>query len=919
MTRKRKVHFKDDPANLKRFRDEIMHLSEPKTKDSNVEYYKHDKSEFSLRGKKKLPRKMKRKEERHMKKARKLAHYQGKQMPKVEDQLKKKKEEEKIERKQKNLEKLKKKKKKSKEKKKEKLKMEEEMKKEDMLAAIQREEKMLKQLSKQLHLNKRKSKTLPQSFLNDGLDYLLDVVDKDKVSALYEDSDIEDEATSGNIDESNSDQEVSDEMDDKKSDDVEDDQQKKKAIDEIMSHLKKSEAKSILKTSKTVKKDKTLSNVKFYEDNDEGEADVEDDFSDEDENLDDVDENLSDDDKDVDEDEEDENLDVQNLSEDDEEDLHNLDHDESEDEKILNRKLKHSQEETDSNESDDVLSEGNSDIEAVTKLHHKKGDKPESKLKEDIYGRLRDSEGNVVTMATGSYIPPAKRLAMADTMDEKKKLKMERLKKQLKGLINRTSEANMGPIISQIETIYTTNSRGDVNESLRDIIMESTVSSMVTPERLAMELMMLVAILNNNVGMEVGGLFIQQLAWKLKASWEDLEGKYLDNIVLLFSHLYNFKVIHCILIFDIIRKFVERFTEKDIELILLVLRSVGFSLRKDDPHTLKDIILLIQGKASSLDKTESSRVQFMLDVLLAIKNNNMRKIPNYDPEKCEQMKKSARNHVKTSLGTNQLRIGLEDLMNAEDKGHWWVIGSAWEGRSDKHEDVRQTVQTTILGEASDKILELARKQRMNTGIRKSIFCSIMTSEDYIDAFEKLLRLGLKNQQERELIHVITDCCLQEKSYNQFYAYLLQKFCEYDRRFQMTFQFMMWDKFKEMSHQSEQSRNNLGKIVVHLMVTKSISLSVFKVVEFGTLDKNMVRFLKQVLQEILLDHADHVMQEVFSRIAPLTKLHLLHEGLKLFMRHFLVGKKSKQDQNKLLVERVSLAEKALSAGHSKFQL
>ncbi|XP_063421537.1 nucleolar MIF4G domain-containing protein 1-like [Mytilus trossulus] len=903
MTRKRKIQFKDDPANLKRFRDEIMHLSEPKTKDSNVELYKHDKSEFSLRGKKKLPRKMKRKEERHMKKARKLAHYQGKQIPKAEDQLKKKKEEEKIERKQKTLEKQKKKKKKSKEKKKEKLKMEEEMKKEDMRAAIQKEEKMLKQLSKQLHLNKRKSKTLPQSFLNDGLDYLLDVVDKDKVTALYEDSDIEEETTAGNKDDSNSDQEVSDEMDDENSDEMDDDQQKKRAIKEIMSHLKKSEAKSILKTSKTVKKDKTIANVKFCE---VGEAVVEDDLSD--------DENLSDEDKDVTDDDE-ENLDDQNLSEDD--DLHN--HDESEDERILSNKSKYSTEETDSDESGDILSDENSDTEAAPKLHHNKGDNPESTLKEDIYGRLRDSQGNIVTAATGSYIPPAKRLAMADTMDEKKKLKMERLKKQLKGLINRTSEANMGPIISQIETIYTTNSRGDVNETLRDIIMESTVSSMVTPERLAMELMMLVAILNNNVGMEVGGLFIQELAWKLKATWEDLEGKYLDNIVLLFSHLYNFKVIHCILIFDIIRKFVERFTEKDIELILLVLRSVGFSLRKDDPHTLKDIILLIQGKATSLDKTQSSRVQFMLDVLLAIKNNNMRKIPNYDPEKCEQMKKTARNHAKTSLGTNQLRIGLEDLMNAEDKGRWWVVGSAWEGRSDKHEDVKQTVHTTVLGEASDKILELARKQRMNTGIRKSIFCSIMTSEDYIDAFEKLLRLGLKNQQERELIHVITDCCLQEKSYNQFYAYLLQKFCEYDRRFLMTFQFMLWDKFKEMSHQSEQSRNNLGKIVVHLLVTKSISLSVFKVVEFGTLDKNMVRFLKQVLQEILLDHPDHVMQEVFSRIAPLTKLHLLHEGLKLFMRHFLVGKKSKQEQNKLLIERVSLAEKALSAGHSKFQL
>jgi hypothetical protein len=47
------------------------------------------------------------------------------------------------------------------------------MKKQEMFAAIQREEKTVKQLEKQLHLNKRKSKTLPQSFMDDGLDCIL--------------------------------------------------------------------------------------------------------------------------------------------------------------------------------------------------------------------------------------------------------------------------------------------------------------------------------------------------------------------------------------------------------------------------------------------------------------------------------------------------------------------------------------------------------------------------------------------------------------------------------------------------------------------------------------------------------------------------------------------------------------------------
>lgn len=42
-------------------------------------------------------------------------------------------------------------------------------------------------------------------------------------------------------------------------------------------------------------------------------------------------------------------------------------------------------------------------------------------------------------------------------------------------------------------------------------------------------------------------------------------------------------------------------------------------------------------------------------------------------------------------------------------------------------------------QVSSKMLELARKQRMNTDVRRNIFCTIMTSEDFLDAFEKLLK------------------------------------------------------------------------------------------------------------------------------------------------------------------------------------
>jgi nucleolar MIF4G domain-containing protein 1 len=76
---------------------------------------------------------------------------------------------------------------------------------------------------------------------------------------------------------------------------------------------------------------------------------------------------------------------------------------------------------------------------------------------------------------------------------------------------------------------------------------------------------------------------------------------------------------------------------------------------------------------------------------------------------------------------------------------------------------------------SEKIMELAKAQHMNTDIRRAIFCIIVSAEDYTDAFMKLMKLSLKKQQEREIVYVLVHCGLNEKVYNSYYAYLMQKF------------------------------------------------------------------------------------------------------------------------------------------------
>ncbi|XP_048196494.1 nucleolar MIF4G domain-containing protein 1 [Perognathus longimembris pacificus] len=489
------------------------------------------------------------------------------------------------------------------------------------------------------------------------------------------------------------------------------------------------------------------------------------------------------------------------------------------------------------------------------------------------------------------YVPPQVRQAEGTT-DVQKKEELERLKKQVKGLINRLSEPNMASISGQLEELYMTHSRKDMSDTLTAALLGACVTTSAMPSRLMMEHVLLVSILHHTVGIEVGACFLEAVVRKFdhvyKSGGEDKE---CDNLFTIIAHLYNFHVVQSLLVFDILKKLIGTFTEKDIELILLMLKNVGSALRKDDPLSLKELITEAQAQASGAGGRfqDQTRIRFMLETMLALKNNDMRKIPGYDPEPVEKLRKLQRALVRSagSGSETQLRVSWDGVLNAEQTGRWWIVGSAWSGAPMIDNSHHAHLQKPLAGKVSSKMLELARKQRMNTDVRRNIFCTIMMSEDFLDAFEKLLKLGLKEQQEREVVHVLMDCCLQEKTYNPFYAFLASKFCSYERRFQMTFQFSIWDKFRDLENLPATNFSNLVHLVAHLLKTKSLPLSILKVVEFSELDKPRVHFLRKVLTIVLMETEVEDLGLIFSKVADNPKLGVLREGLKLFIGHFLL--------------------------------
>eukprot|EP00088_Acartia_fossae_P050313 TRINITY_DN5628_c0_g1_i2.p1 TRINITY_DN5628_c0_g1~~TRINITY_DN5628_c0_g1_i2.p1 ORF type:complete len:821 (+),score=294.37 TRINITY_DN5628_c0_g1_i2:36-2465(+) len=784
---------------------------------------------------------LKRKQERQLKK--KLKKEGKKQF--IESKSKKKEKIEEEEAKKAVIEKEKAKKKerlkKKKENKAKKLEKEQsEQRKNRLLEDNKDEEKEIKRLEKLLGMKRRKSKNLPKSFLDDGLDYLFGSTTGD---VAYDGlgSDLED---MGEFEEggSNAEESGEDGMENASDNDQ---------FDDMME----------------------------AQDDSEGEEEI---SGEEDEN---------------------EDFDDQNVEDEGEE----SDYDDGND-------PEQSDDENEASENDD---ENKSDNDGVW---------------EDIYGRKRAKDGSIIGSegggvggGGGKYIPPALRKAAG--ADKKKDL--ERLKKQLKGNLNRLAESNMHSIAAQIENMYRQNSRNDMNETIFSLITEAIVSPVNTPERLVTEYAMLIAIMHANVGSEVGAHFIEEFnklffQYYRTANLNEDTSKELDNIMVMLAYIFNFRIIDSKYIFELLSLLIESFKPKDIELILVCLRTAGFVIRKADPLAMKNLILEIQNKASTCASSDS-RVQFMLDVLLAVKNNNVNKIPNYDPSHFEHLKKILKTFIREGNFVSEMKIGLKDLENADTLGGWWIVGSYYAGNLvGSAEGSREPGGGREPGgdnkeEFSAKLLELARKMRMNTDSRRKIFCIIMSAEDYLDATEKLLKLGTKNQTERDVMFVLLDSSVQEKTYNPFYAHLAVKLSGIERKYRLANQFCIWDKIKLTADMKDSQLENLGKYISHMVREKSQSIAVLRTVHFAEMNKPNVKLLRQVIFDVLLNEKEEDIRLIFEVVSKNPKLNMFREGFKLFLRHFILKKKKHLDKSldfNKVEERVKLAEFYLTTASLK---
>ena len=455
----------------------------------------------------------------------------------------------------------------------------------------------------------------------------------------------------------------------------------------------------------------------------------------------------------------------------------------------------------------------------------------------------------------GKYVPPSLRNGDAAGSED-----ISQLRRQIQGLLNRLSETNLLSILGDMENIYRDHPRQHVTTALLDLLMGLLFDPTTLQDTFVILHAGFIASIYKIVGTDFGAQAIQRIDEEFNQNYDlgqeqGRVGKKLTNLISLLAELYNFQVIGSTLIYDFIRLFLDRLSETNTELLLKIIHNSGPQLRHDDPSSLKEIVLQLQVAVADLGEEKLSvRTKFMIETINNLKNNRIKKgvaASTITSEHTSRMKRILGSLNQRNIRASEpLRIGLKDLRQTGNRGKWWLVGASYKDDHAADAELNKQPLTASgnnnteldMGSAATDLIQLAKEQRMNTDVRRSIFIAIMSATDHNDAYVRLMKLRLKRSQELEIPKVLIHCAGAEKVYNPFYTFLSRRVCS-DKKLKMSFQFSLWDLFKQIGEGGDESdedekdeRNklglrslvNLGRMFGVLIAEGGLGLGVLKV-------------------------------------------------------------------------------------------
>jgi nucleolar MIF4G domain-containing protein 1 len=492
------------------------------------------------------------------------------------------------------------------------------------------------------------------------------------------------------------------------------------------------------------------------------------------------------------------------------------------------------------------------------------------------------------TTNVAKYVPPSLR-KKAESMNEVD----AQLRRRVQGLMNRLTNENMLGILKDFTALYDQFPRQSVTSSLTDLVIALVCSPERRPDSFFTMIAGFTAASQKALGIHVSASMVQQFVEVFKQHHDRASGDQSDaaskHLIALLAELYNMQVVGSKLIFDYVRLFLGNLSELNTELLLRIIQMCGPSLRREDPHALKEIISLI--KPADL-KNVSVRTSFMIDEMRKLQSNKAKAAArNKDLAEMRTQIRKRIGTLSSSWEIQPLGMGLKEIENADKNGKWWLVGASWSGNREKDKEAGNGAPEGGNGDdaadfavADDDDLgipdlwQLAKQQGFNTEVRQQVFVALHSATDYENAEMLLRKLRLNKHQRKELAEVIVRSGEAQAEFNRYYWLVASRFCG-DRELAFQFKRCLTQRFKRMGEDIDTGDDyeaededydtrqvvNVGKFYGNLVAHGSLGLDMLRYRNLAALQEKTQWFVEVLLITVLQESGRKGLQRILGAL------------------------------------------------------
>lgn len=339
---------------------------------------------------------------------------------------------------------------------------------------------------------------------------------------------------------------------------------------------------------------------------------------------------------------------------------------------------------------------------------------------------------------------------------------------------------------------------------------------------------------------EVGAVLSREATARFIEAFNNAEDERAFDMISLLADLFNYEVLHEIVILQIIHLLSKNLQESSVSIIIHLLWSCGKHLSEVSlvAHNMvfEKLRQVLQG--GKLNRPTNSLLLALFDLrstgYKSSTGNHLLQIDNEENNTHTFMIDSEDFQPSKNLGNFEYH---EDFLDLDRR--FQILKSEFQARGKKEETEAPIIATDMTGE-------------QEVEFKKKFYLILKSSLSSDEAAHKILKLRIPDSDKYKVVDVIVKSGIQEATYSKFYGMLAERLCSSHRSWKPAFETIFKSNY-ENSEEFEPARlRTLGKFWGHVLASDFIGLEVFEIVhmsEEGTTAPARI-FLKFIFQEMV---------------------------------------------------------------------